>query len=663
MTAAAQGSAPGPAAPAAGHRPARVAPLAAAAAQLQRALARRCRPAGEGPLCPVVLPLGAADVLRGPDPRRRAATVQLTARAVLIGPWGGRPDAPLACGHCLAVRWQRLRSRSERDALETGTDTCAVADWPVLPDYLVDAVCQLYAAVFPAAAPVTGRPPGADPDAPLPRVSSVDLATLRVRTVGLLADPLCPSCAPELPDRPERAVPRLVAQPKPAPTAYRRVPAEALPLPAGALVNPVCGVLGAGTVQTLTSPTTAPVSGSVFVRGYAGLLDVTWSGQANSFAGSRALALLEGLERYAGTHRRRPGSPVLDSYQNLGGAALDPAACGLYDAQAYRDDPLAAPFSPAARIPWRWGWSLRDERPILVPQRLCHYSSGAPGDNFVFSTSSGSAIGSSLAEAVLFGLLELIERDAFLLGWYGGARLTGIDLASCRGGRIRAMVERARLQGYDVHAFDNRVDLAVPVVTGLAVRRDGGPGTLSFAAGASLDPETAIEAALAEVLTYIPHLPRQVRRRRAELEAMADDFGLVRQLVDHSALFGLPRMRVHARSYLDSVAAGSVREVYAAGPRPAPPATDLLADLRHCRDELIRAGFDVIVVDQTPPEQERLGLHSVATIVPGLLPIDFGWARQRALRLPRLRTAFRRAGWRATDLTDAELHRVPHPFP
>lgn len=32
------------------------------------------------------------------------------------------------------------------------------------------------------------------------------------------------------------------------------------------------------------------------------------------------------------------------------------------------------------------------------------------------------------------------------------------------------------------------------------------------------------------------------------------------------------------------------------------------------------------------------------------------------LHMPRTRNAFRRAGWRTTDLDDSELHRVPHPF-
>jgi ribosomal protein S12 methylthiotransferase accessory factor len=41
-------------------------------------------------------------------------------------------------------------------------------------------------------------------------------------------------------------------------------------------------------------------------------------------------------------------------------------------------------------------------------------------------------------------------------------------------------------------------------------------------------------------------------------------------------------------------------------------------------------------------------------IVPGLLPIDFGWTRQRALGMPRLHDAVERRG--------GALRRIPHPF-
>ncbi|MEU5363933.1 TOMM precursor leader peptide-binding protein [Streptomyces sp. NPDC005925] len=629
-------------------------PLEAARQRLRSALAERSGPGR----APEVVPLGARRVKDDPDAATRpTALVHLTSRAVLVGPWGGDEDAR-ACGTCLAMRWQRLRSRTERDALETGTPWSFAPRWPALPEFVIDAVHALCEAVREGPVP----PGDTVADRSLPQVSCLDMATLTVRTYPLYADPLCPHCGPAGTDT---ATPlALASRPKPAPDTYRLRPASSYPLAPAALANPVTGLLGAGTWLNVTSPTTAPVAGSVFMRGYAGLTDVTWSGQANGFTASRDLAFLEGLERYAGTHRRRGTSLLTASYRSLGEDALDPADCGFYAPETYRDDPLVDPFDPDRPIPWVWGYSLRDERPVLVPARLVHYSAGLAADNFVFECSNGCAIGGCLEEAVLGALLELVERDAFLLAWYGGTRLPEIDLGTIGDPTVRAMIDRASLQGYDVHAFDNRVDLAVPVVTGLAVRRDGGPGLYSFGAGASLDPSAALEGALSEVLTYIPHLPGQVEERQGELEAMAADFGKVLHLKDHAQLYGLPAMAEHVTPYHRPTSVRPMAQTYASWESSGRPRTgDLADDVALCRDELVRAGLDVIVVDQTTPEQERMGLRTVCVLAPGLLPIDFGWSRQRALRMPRLRTAAHRGGLRDTDLAEHEIRRVPHPFP
>ncbi|MEU9760651.1 TOMM precursor leader peptide-binding protein [Streptomyces sp. NPDC001834] len=693
---------------------------------------------------PLVVPLGAADTLGhgSPDPYadvRPAANVQLTSRAVLIGPWGGGPDAT-ACGQCLAMRWQRLRSRSEREALELGHRPNGAVHWPVLTPYAADAVWAVYRAVLaplpatcapsrrpalppalslvragetpslaaltesphspspssrlrssgggparelPAAlrshapddapsgqtSPVTARggthdlTDATDADRALPRVTRIDLVTLATATFPILPEPLCPSCVQEVPDTAASARMDLGPAPKPDPDGYRLRPLSSYPLPTAALVNPVCGTLGSDLWINPTSTTTAPAAGTHFVRGYAGLNDVTWSGQANGYDTSRLLAQLEGLERYAGTRRRRGTSPVIGSYHELADHALDPAACGLYAPETYATDPMVSPFDPDRAIPWVWGYSLRDDRPVLVPARLAHYSAGVEADNFVFECSNGCATGGSLEEAILYGLLEIVERDAFLLAWHGRTPLTAIDLGDCRSPAVRSMIDRAALHGYDVHAFDTRMDLAVPVVTALAVRRDGGHGTLSFAAAAGFDPEATVESALSEVLTYIPHLPYQVAERHTELAAMAADFTRVRQLKDHAQLYGLPEMAVHAKEYLEPVAVRPPADTFADWEPHRPRTGDLRDDLNLLRDQLVAAGHDAIAVDQTTPEQRRMGLHTIAAVVPGLLPLDFGWTRQRALLMPRLRTALRTAGRRADDLPESEIKRVPHPFP
>jgi ribosomal protein S12 methylthiotransferase accessory factor len=67
---------------------------------------------------------------------------------------------------------------------------------------------------------------------------------------------------------------------------------------------------------------------------------------------------------------------------------------------------------------------------------------------------------------------------------------------------------------------------------------------------------------------------------------------------------------------------------------------------------LAAAGFDTVAVDQTTQEQRRMGLHTASVIVPGLVPLDFGWSRQRVLHSARLRA-----------IASAGPNLAPHPFP
>ncbi len=187
---------------------------------------------------------------------------------------------------------------------------------------------------------------------------------------------------------------------------------------------------------------------------------------------------------------------------------------------------------------------------------------------------------------------------------------------------------------------------------------------MCFGAGASLDPEAALAAALCEIATDSVQLLQRFERNEAGYRAMAEDFARITGLHDHPLVYAVPEMGRHADFLLR---------------RASPPAPVAVADLRppgfgaigaDVRDDLLvaveavtSAGFDVVVVDQTAPEQRALGLHTVKVLVPGLLPLDFGWTRQRARHMPRTRTALREAGLRPDDLTGAGLNPGPHPFP
>ncbi|GHJ47297.1 hypothetical protein Cs7R123_46390 [Catellatospora sp. TT07R-123] len=598
--------------------------------------------------CPAqVLALGARDELTAPATAAPGPHILIYGRHALISPIGP------ACTSCLARRWQAVRHRDLRDALELGGDTAAAGPWPYATPFAADLLHHLVQArqAMPAD-PVLGT------------VHQVDLQTLQVRRVPLVPDPECPACGRAVDDAPGLAPVDLLPTPKTSPTAFRSRPVDDYRLDVEAFANPVCGALGATLWQDTTSLSTSPAIGSFTLRTGRYLRETLYGGHADGYRRSSRIAVLEGLERAAGLRPRGKRTAVTASLDELGAAALDPRTCGLYSDEFYRTNPYVHRFDPSRPITWVWGWSLRDRRPVLVPEILVYYHASSVDERFVQETSNGCASGSSLVEAVYHGLMEAVERDAFLLAWYGGRTLPEIDPDSIDRPQIRAMVDRLAMYGYQARFFDTRMTFDIPVVTAVAVRRDGGLGTLAFGGGASLDPYTAMTAALCEIATDSVMVRVRAHADEARLRAMVDDFGKVQGLHDHPLLYGLPDMARHAAFLLERGPRPETMQRLYEHHRPAPPlSADLADDLELCVKTVTGQGFDVIAVDQTMPEQRDLGVHTVSVVVPGLLPIDFGWLRQRAPRSPRLRTAFRQAGILDRDLRDDEIHSVPHPFP
>lgn len=623
--------------------------------------------------------LGLSDAFRVPaesDPVKTAATEapagaeQVQARTVvpvwlsgvtaLVGPARGdalHPDgapADVPCPICVQRRWQAIRMREERHSLEHDASVTVGGPLPHLTAFAAETLWQLVqrARRQPPVRPGIGR------------LFQLRMDTLDVTPVDVMIDSECPSCATPHPDTAEEATITLTARPKPTPTTYRLRRAADLDLPVAALSNPVAGALGGSALRAYNATATAPVTGYFRVRSRYDLHEMWWSGHANSYGTSETYALLEGLERYAGQFPRAKRTVVHDAYANLAPHALDPAGLGYHPAFYHGHGLYYAPYSPTEPMHWVWGYSLRDRVPRLVPEQLVYYLDRRTEQRkFVQECSNGCASGSCPEEALLHGMLELIERDAFLLAWYGSARLAEIDPATCRDETVHFMLDRVNLLGYDVHLYDTRADLPIPVVTAVAVRRDGGLGQLCFAAGASLDPDDAVRAALCETASYVPGFDERVAASEPELRAMVEDYTRVTELSHHALLYGLPEMAKHADFLFDGPPPQPMSELYADWLRIRPATTDLRADVEYLTGLIAGLGGDVLAVDQTCPEQSIAGVHTMAVVAPALVPIDFGWQRQRVRFSDRL-AAYLARGQRGPDgLGATGPNDHPHPFP
>lgn len=598
------------------------------------------RAADTGP----ALPPSATDARPTVSIRRHAGTVLVAATP------GG--DGP--CPRCLDRRWTGCRPMLERRILdEPHGVTCSPATAPG------PHVTAIVAAVAAAAAEHAAA------GGPCQPVWQIDTNSARIDRYSLLKDSACDSCAAPRPDTPENARIRLVPTPAARPGATRERAPEDLRLPMDALANPVCGMLGRPPLRVYQATATAPVTGRFLVRSKYGLHEMFWSGHAESYGRSELLGVLEGLERDAGQRPRRVRIARRASVTELDVPYVEMEQCGLYDPAFYRSHrDKYVPWSENPAVPWVWGWSLRDDRALLVPEQLVYYLDHRTDHrNTVQECSNGCASGASPTEAVLHGLLELIERDAFLISWYSGLTPVEIDLDTVDHPLVQQMRAHVDLQGYDLRCFDVRVDLPVPAIGAVAVRRDGGLGRLCFAGGASLDPADAVRAAVCEVASYVTGFPERVATALEHVELMVADYNHVSELEHHALLFGMPEMARHAEHWLRQSRRTPLDEAFADWTTGRAPVTDLAEAVREIVDLFAGIGLDTVVVDQTTPEQRSMGLHTVATIVPGLVPIDFGWRRQRVLGMARTLLAPYRAGLTPRPLTPEELHLVPHPFP
>lgn len=352
---------------------------------------------------------------------------------------------------------------------------------------------------------------------------------------------------------------------------------------------------------------------------------------------------------------------VRDSFYNLAGQALDPVTVGLHSGEQYAlPDFSFKPFDPERPIDWVWGYSFLQERPLLVPQSLAYYSAGC-GEGFVYETSNGCALGGSLEEAIFYGIMEVVERDSFLLTWYARLPLPRLDPYSAGDKELQLMLERLRtVTGYELYFFNATMENGIPSVWTLAKDRKQTGMNLICAAGAHPDPIRAVKGSVHEVAGMLLTLDQKLEKSRDEYMQMLLDPSLVLKMEDHSMVYALPEAEERLRFLLDDNRPlrtfdqeFSLKKGHA----------DLTEDLKEILHVFRQLGLDVIVVDQTSPEILRNGLFCVKVLIPGMLPMTFGYRHTRLTGLERVLRVPMELGYVKKPLTTEQLNPHPHPFP
>jgi ribosomal protein S12 methylthiotransferase accessory factor len=488
------------------------------------------------------------------------------------------------------------------------------------------------------------------------RLFLVNLKTLKNSCHFVLPDPLCTVCGQLPDDSPAAARISLQPSPKISADSYRCRPIEELK---DVLVKDYLDYrtgLFNGKVHNF-----APPFADVIVNMPLFIGDEGVAGRTHSYEISELTAILEGLERYCGIEPRGKRTVIYDSYRNLEDKALNPVKVGLHAKEQYaRPDFPFKPFHPDRPMNWVWGYSFLQERPILVPELLAYYSLGG-GDGFVYETSNGCALGGSLEEAIFHAILEVVERDSFLMTWYAQLPLPRLDLRSANDKELQLMVDRVRaVAGYDLYFFNSTMEHGIPSVWAVAKNRKQKGLNLICAAGAHPDPIRAVKNTIHELAGMMLVLDEKFEANREKYEKMLHDPLLVQQMEDHGMLYGLPEAEERLQFLLDD---HRPLRTFEEEFKQQTKSTDLTDDLRDILQKFRQLNLEVIVVDQTTPVTKRNGLYCVKVLIPGMLPMTFGYHLTRVTGLERVLRVPMELGYTKQPLTLEQLNPHPHPFP
>lgn len=522
-----------------------------------------------------------------------------------------------ACWHCLAHRLWGNRRAEECVQATLGRD--GPAPLPAVTVPALTAVAANLVALEVSKWVAGLRYPGQQD------VLTMDSGELTGRHHAVRARPNCPQCGDgELVSAQALAPVVLRAREKAAhPSGGHRSQApEVLLERYRHLISPVTGVVkeisrDEGAPQFVNSYRSGPnlaVSAPDLSQLRSGVRQHS-GGKGITATEAKAGALAEAIERYCGSCHGDEHS-VEASLSSLGERAIHPNDCMLYADRQYTTrrewnalhgpfQHVCEPFDTRAVMDWTPLWSLNQSKHRFLPTAMLYFGTRdrhGRAVSGVGADSNGNAAGSSLEDAVLQGLLELVERDAVALWWYNMTRAPGVDLASFNDPWISELREQYTAIGREVWALDVTSDLDIPVVVAVSRRYGSGADEISLGFGAHPDPAVALRRSLTELNQLLPAV------LNTDLTSVDDP----------DAANWWRNATLDNQPYLvaDPSQPERTPENYHYAYHD-----DLLVDVESIVATLGAKGLDTLVLDQTRPD---IGLPVVKVVVPGLRHF---WAR------------------------------------
>lgn len=224
-----------------------------------------------------------------------------------------------------------------------------------------------------------------------------------------------------------------------------------------------------------------------------------YSGKGSTEQRARISAIMESFERCLA---ERPGLNANIEGEISAPALVDSYASAIESCKVL--DPktllLPQPHIPQSLMEWVGAYDLLNREEVFVSANAVYHPYDAPGQcqKLFLSNTNGLASGNVLEEAILHGLLEVIERDAISTAQF--SRDLGKEIVLTEAdGYLYELAQKFKDTGIELKVWLVPTDTGIPTV--IAATDDvklKDPALLVMGAGSHLKPEIAIARAITE---------------------------------------------------------------------------------------------------------------------------------------------------------------------
>lgn len=221
-----------------------------------------------------------------------------------------------------------------------------------------------------------------------------------------------------------------------------------------------------------------------------------YGGKGISKDHAKASAMMEGFERYS-AEMQDSDDTITATLDEIGqyGNFIDPKSLNLPKDIEKKD-------IGNLNLEWSKSQDIISGNEYYIPTNAVFhpYTHDNSVQSLFKSNTNGLASGNILEEAILHGMLEVIERDAWSIFELTHKNYAQIDTESIESEIILDIIDRFESEGIKIKLMDFTADIKIPTIAASAddtVTKDAGLLTLGM--GTHLDPEVAVLRALTEV--------------------------------------------------------------------------------------------------------------------------------------------------------------------